>query len=88
LCFNSRILGLPIGLALNFQINGKETVVPMVIEEPSVIAAASSAAKTIGNFSATFTNPRNITESQILLTDVDISSSIQIVNMYSLIKID
>ena len=32
---------LPLGVATNFQINGKDYVVPMVIEEPSVIAAAS-----------------------------------------------
>lgn len=38
---------LPLGTALNFLINGKEYVVPMVIEEPSVVAAASSAAKII-----------------------------------------
>jgi hydroxymethylglutaryl-CoA reductase len=36
---------LPLGLATNFVINGKETVVPMAVEEPSVIAAASKAAK-------------------------------------------
>ena len=36
---------LPLGIATNFLINGKEYLVPMVIEEPSVIAAASKAAK-------------------------------------------
>ena len=36
---------LPLGLATNFKINGKEYLVPMAIEEPSVIAAASKAAK-------------------------------------------
>jgi hydroxymethylglutaryl-CoA reductase len=35
---------LPFGVALNFQINGRDHVVPMVVEEPSVIAAASNAA--------------------------------------------
>ena len=39
------ILSLPLGIATNFKINGKEYVVPMAIEEPSVIAAASRAAK-------------------------------------------
>jgi len=38
---------LPLGTALNFVIDGKEIVVPMAIEEPSVIAAASFAAKII-----------------------------------------
>jgi hydroxymethylglutaryl-CoA reductase len=36
---------LPIGVATHFKINGKEVLVPMEIEEPSVIAAASNAAK-------------------------------------------
>lgn len=36
---------LPLGIATNFKINGKDYVVPMVIEEPSVIAAASKGAK-------------------------------------------
>ena len=36
---------LPLGIATNFKVNGKEYLVPMAIEEPSVIAAASKAAK-------------------------------------------
>ena len=36
---------LPLGIATNFKINNKDYVVPMVIEEPSVIAAASKGAK-------------------------------------------
>ena len=39
------IFSLPLGIATNFVINGKEYLIPMVIEEPSVIAAASNAAK-------------------------------------------
>ncbi|MGH7895643.1 MAG: hydroxymethylglutaryl-CoA reductase, degradative [Candidatus Binatia bacterium] len=35
---------LPFGVGLNFQVNGRDYVVPMVVEEPSVIAAASNAA--------------------------------------------
>ena len=35
---------LPFGVALNFQVNGRDVVIPMVVEEPSVIAAASYAA--------------------------------------------
>ncbi|MBM6615561.1 hydroxymethylglutaryl-CoA reductase, degradative [Desemzia sp. RIT804] len=74
---------LPYGAALNFLINGKDYVVPMAIEEPSVIAAASSAAKTIkqaGGFTATTTdrimigqvalkNPPHAAETLQLLTD-------------------
>lgn len=40
-------LSLPLGVGLNFQINGKDYIVPMATEEPSVIAAASGAAKMI-----------------------------------------
>jgi len=36
---------LPIGIACNFKVNNKDYLVPMVIEEPSVVAAASNAAK-------------------------------------------
>jgi hydroxymethylglutaryl-CoA reductase len=35
---------LPFGVALNFKVNGRDVVIPMVVEEPSVIAAASYAA--------------------------------------------
>jgi degradative hydroxymethylglutaryl-CoA reductase len=38
---------LPLGLGIGFKINGKNFIVPMAIEEPSVIAAASSIAKLI-----------------------------------------
>ncbi len=46
---------LPFGVALNVQVNGKDRLVPMVVEEPSVIAAASNAARMVrqaGGFSA------------------------------------
>ena len=36
---------LPLGIATNFRINEKDYLIPMVIEEPSVVAAASKAAK-------------------------------------------
>src|SRR3989442_3352145 len=35
---------LPFGVGLNFQVNGRDMIIPMVVEEPSVIAAASNAA--------------------------------------------
>jgi hydroxymethylglutaryl-CoA reductase len=41
------VFGLPIGLGLNFLINRKNYIVPMVVEEPSIVAAVSSAAKTV-----------------------------------------
>ncbi len=52
------VMPVPVGVAVNFQVNGKDYLVPMAIEEPSVIAAASNAAKmarAAGGFS---TSPR------------------------------
>ena len=39
---------LPFGVAMNFRINDQQTLIPMVTEEPSVIAAASNAGKIVG----------------------------------------
>ncbi|MDI2589460.1 hydroxymethylglutaryl-CoA reductase, degradative [Psychrobacillus sp. NEAU-3TGS] len=38
-------IGIPVGVATNFKINGKDIFIPMATEEPSVVAAASNAAK-------------------------------------------
>ncbi len=65
------VTGLPLGIATNFTINGKDRLIPMVTEEPSVIAAASNAAKmsrSKGGFHAESTLPVMI--GQIQLTDV------------------
>jgi hydroxymethylglutaryl-CoA reductase len=63
------VLGLPIGLALNFLINSKEYVVPLVVEEPSIVAALSAAAKLVrgsGGFTTTSTDPILIGQIQII----------------------
>ena len=68
---------LPLGIATNFKINGKDYVVPMVIEEPSVIAAASKGAKIArikGGFEVIADESFSI--GQIQMLDVDISSAI------------
>jgi hypothetical protein len=60
---------LPLGLGLNFLINGQPLVVPMATEEPSVIAAVSGAAKTIaqgGGFTAQSTPSVMLSQVQIL----------------------
>jgi hydroxymethylglutaryl-CoA reductase len=73
--FVENVLGtyaLPYGVALNVRVNGKDHVVPMVVEEPSVVAAASNAAKMIragGGFEAEIDPPLMI--SQIQLVEVD-----------------
>lgn len=54
------VMPVPLGVAVNFQINGKDYLVPMAIEEPSVIAAASNAAKmarAAGGFTTSSTGP-------------------------------
>lgn len=61
------ILGLPLGLATNFCINGKEYIIPMAIEEPSVIAAASNAAKILGDIEVKAS--KRLTIGQIALYD-------------------
>ena len=43
------VYGVPFAVATNFLINGKKYIIPMAIEEPSVVAAASNAAKIITN---------------------------------------
>ena len=51
---------IPLGIATNFLINGRDYLVPMAIEEPSVVAAASNAAKMArmkGGFSTSSTQP-------------------------------
>jgi hydroxymethylglutaryl-CoA reductase len=62
---------LPLGAAIHFLIDQKEYIVPMAIEEPSVIAAASSAAKIIkqaGGFHTTIQNRTMI--GQVALKDI------------------
>ena len=48
------VLPLPLGLGIGFKVNGKVYLVPMAIEEPSVIAACSSIAKIIAEHGSGF----------------------------------
>lgn len=60
---------LPMGVAINFVINGKDVVIPMVCEEPSVVAACSNAAKMArpsGGFKASSTGNVMIAQIQVL----------------------
>jgi hydroxymethylglutaryl-CoA reductase len=69
------VFGLPLGIATNFLINGREFAVPMVIEEPSVIAGASFMAKLAragGGFESSADAPLMIGQIQILdVADVE-----------------
>ncbi|MCU0677090.1 MAG: hydroxymethylglutaryl-CoA reductase, degradative [Myxococcota bacterium] len=63
------VFGLPIGLGLNFLINDQEYVVPMVVEEPSIVAAVSNMARTVrqgGGFRAEADESVMIGQVQIL----------------------
>ncbi|CAC11548.1 3-hydroxy-3-methylglutaryl-coenzyme A reductase related protein [Thermoplasma acidophilum] len=60
---------MPMGIAVNFRINDRDYLIPMAIEEPSVVAAASNAAKVArkrGGFRAFATEPIMIGEIQVL----------------------
>lgn len=60
---------LPLGIALNFVVNGREVLVPMAIEEPSVVAGASYMAKLAragGGFKAETSPPEMIAQLQLL----------------------
>src|SRR5438477_2394502 len=62
------VLGLPVGIGLNFLINGEDVLIPMAVEEPSVIAAVSLAAKIArqgGGFRAEADPPRMIGQVQV-----------------------
>lgn len=76
------IFSLPLGIATNFVINGKEYLVPMAIEEPSVIAAASHAAKLAksrGGFKASAES--SIMRGQIQVTNLlDIKKAIHVIS--------
>jgi hydroxymethylglutaryl-CoA reductase len=68
---------LPLGIGLNFQVNGRDVLVPMTLEEPSVVAGASFMAKLIrtgGGFQATTSAPEMIGQMQLLDVD-DINSA-------------
>jgi hydroxymethylglutaryl-CoA reductase len=63
------VLGLPLGLALNFLINGRDYVVPLCVEEPSIVAGLSAAARTVrlsGGFRASASDPVLIGQVQLV----------------------
>jgi len=66
------VYALPLGIATNFQINGDDYLIPMVVEEPSVVAAVSNAAKMFregGGFTASSDEPIMIGQMQVLDLD-------------------
>jgi hydroxymethylglutaryl-CoA reductase len=73
------IIGMPLGVALNFLINGRERLVPMAIEEPSVVAAASHAARLIRDAGGFFAEAdASLMIGQIQLVDVpDLDAAVE-----------
>src|SRR3984957_17258900 len=73
--FVENVLGtyaLPYGVALNVRVDGHDHVVPMVVEEPSVVAAASNASKMIrqgGGFTSDVDPPLMISQIQLIEMD-------------------
>jgi len=60
---------LPLGIAVNFLINGRDHLIPMAIEEPSVVAGLSHAAKLVregGGFQAESSEPIMIAQIQVM----------------------
>ncbi len=63
------VFGLPLAVAPNFHVNNRDYVVPMVVEEPSIVAAVSGAAKLTrecGGFKVMATDPVSIGQIQII----------------------
>jgi hydroxymethylglutaryl-CoA reductase len=63
------VFGLPLGIATNFLINGRDYLIPMAVEEPSVVAGASFAARLVrdgGGFRTSSDEPLMIGQIQVL----------------------
>ncbi len=63
------VFGMPLGVATNFVINGHDVLVPMAVEEPSVVAAASNGARMArqgGGFRAEADQPLTVSQIKIL----------------------
>jgi hydroxymethylglutaryl-CoA reductase len=85
------VFSLPVGIAQNFVVNGKDVLVPMVVEEPSVIAGASFMAKLAqksGGFTASMSSQQMIGQLQLLdLKDPEATTKIIQENKDTLLEI-
>jgi hydroxymethylglutaryl-CoA reductase len=70
-------MAYPLGVAVNFRINGRERLVPMAIEEPSVVAASSNMARLMRDgmgIKTSCTDPVMIGQIQVLdVPDMDVA---------------
>ncbi len=65
-------ISIPLGVAANFKVNGKEVFIPMATEEPSVIAAASNAARAAYELGGIFTSSSGtVMRGQIQVLNID-----------------
>ena len=74
---------IPLGIAVNFLINGKDYLIPMALEEPSVVAAASNAAKMArvkGGFRVTNTGPIMVGQIQVVSPSDPNGAKLQLLN--------
>jgi len=82
---------LPLGIATNFLINGKDYLIPMAVEEPSVVAAASHGAKIArvhGGFHTDSTDPLMIGQIQVInVENLDVAKFLVLKEKKNLIKI-
>ena len=82
---------IPLGIAMNFTINGKDMLIPMATEESSVVAAASNAAKIArihGGFKTEITDPIMIGQIQILgIKDVPLAAKTIIEKKNDILKV-
>jgi len=67
-------ISLPLGVVPAMKINEKEYIIPMCIEEPSVVAAVSSIAKLLGPYGIKAFSPQNLMVGQVYLPDLDLAS--------------
>ncbi len=77
------MISLPLGIATNFVINGKEYLIPMAIEEPSVVAAVSKAAKLarrLGGFKAEADEQYMIGQIQVLDLEDPLTAARNVLN--------
>jgi hydroxymethylglutaryl-CoA reductase len=83
-------VNIPVGIATNFLINGRDYLIPMATEEPSVVAAASNAAKMVregGGFSAKSTEPEMIGQIQLMAENADKAKDAILKNREEIIKL-
>jgi hydroxymethylglutaryl-CoA reductase len=84
------VFGLPLGIAANFQVNGRDVLIPMVVEEPSIVAGASFMAKLArqgGGFRASSSDPLMIGQVQVMdLPDLEAAKDLILAEKASLLE--